>query len=89
MKPSINKVHLTLAFLVNFLIVSKLIHFSWTGNDKAILVVIFYYFMQIIANLLAWVILDYQKQEAARIYKIITTILVVLIIPVILLSVLH
>jgi len=84
-----NKTHLILALLVNFLVIAKLIHFSWTGNDKAILAVIFYYFMLIIANLLTWVILDYLKQEAGRIYKIITTILVVLIIPVILLSVLH
>lgn len=74
MKSPINKFHLILAMLVNLLLVAKLIHFSWTGNDKVILVVTFYYFMLIIANLLAWVILDYRKQEAGRIYKITTTI---------------
>ena len=86
MKQSI---HLVLALLINFLVVTKLIHFSWTGNSKAIIAVIFYYFMLIVANILAWVILDYLKNPAGRIYKIITTVLVVLIIPFILISVLQ
>jgi len=83
------KTHLILALLLNFLVIAKLVHFSWTGNDKAILVVIFYYFILIIANILVWVILDYLKQPVGWIYKITTTLLVVLIIPVILLSILH
>lgn len=82
-------IHLCIVLLINFLVIAKLIHFTWNGNDKAILVVIFYYFILIILNMLIWLILDYNKKSAGRIYKITTTILVILVLPVIFLSFIH
>lgn len=84
-----NKMHLAIVLLINILVVSKLIHFSWIGNDKAILVVGFYYFILILLNMVSWLILDYFKREAARIYKISTVGLIVLIIPILVVTMLH
>lgn len=84
-----NKIHLSLTLLINLLVVSKLIHFSWTGNDKAVLVVGFYYFILILLNMAAWVILEYFKKESARIYKISIVCLVILIIPMFVIASLH
>lgn len=84
-----NKIHLSLTLLINLLVVSKLIHFSWTGNDKAVLVVGFYYFILILLNMAVWVILEYFKKESARIYKISTVCLVILIIPMFIIASLH
>lgn len=88
-KDSMNKIHLAIALLINILVVSKLIHFSWVGNDKAILVVGFYYFILILLNMMSWLILDYFKRKAARIYKISTVGLIILIIPILVVSMLH
>lgn len=88
-QQKINKIHLVTVLLINILIVSKLIHFSWVGNDKAILVVGFYYFILILLNMGSWLVLDYFKRKAARIYKITTTGLVILIIPILLITTLH
>nr|WP_294858631.1 hypothetical protein [uncultured Fluviicola sp.] len=85
----INKTHLIILLLINTFIVGKLIHFSWTGNDKAIIAVIFYYFVLLLLNLFIWVILDYFKRPVGNVYKISTTVLVILILPVLLLGIIH
>lgn len=84
-----NKIHLFLTLLINFLVVLKLIHFSWMGNDKAILVLGFYYFILIFLNMASWLILEYFKKESARIYKISTVSLVILILPIFIIASLH
>ena len=66
--------------VINLLLVGYLIKTVWAGNDKAIILLIFFYPMIIAANGLAWITLR------SRAFKWLTIVLLMLMLPVLLLG---
>ena len=74
--------HWIIGIAVSLTVTIFLIRTAWQGNDKAILLVMFYYPILIIANALAWTVLRLLRQQEAKIYGTIALCLVILFAPV-------
>jgi hypothetical protein len=82
----ISKLHLIIALSINLAIIARLINMTWDVNDKAILIVIFYYPVLILANAIIWWRLRIIKHPAYVLYKMTTIGLLFLFIPVVVLA---
>ena len=78
-------IHLAFAVMSNILIVGILLNLA-QENDKGIILIIFYYPLLILANLIAWIMLNTRKKSAHKIYKLITIGLIALFLPVMIAS---
>jgi hypothetical protein len=74
-------IHSLLAAAFNLMIIGLLIHKSWNGNDKAIILMIVYYPVLILVNAIIWLILSSKQKIESRIYKAATIALIVLFLP--------
>ena len=75
-----------LSIIVNLAIIFGLIRFAWHGNDKAILVIIIFYFVLILLNALIWFILHLLQKTTKSIFRFSTLGLILCYFPVILIS---
>ena len=74
--------HWTIGIAVSLTVTMFLIWTAWEGNDKAILLVMFYYPVLIVANALVWTVLRLFRQQEAKICGTIALCLVILFAPV-------
>lgn len=81
-----HKIHLFVISMINLAIIFKLISIAWSGNDKAVILIVLGYPVLIIINGLIWLVLKIIKKQQSEIYKIATIGLVVLLVPTILIS---
>ncbi len=84
-----DKIHLFVISMINLAIIFKLISIAWSGNDKAIILIVLGYPVLIIINGLIWLVLKIIKKQQSKIYKIGTIGLVVLLVPTILISMMY
>jgi hypothetical protein len=75
--------------LINSIVTVFLVKAAWEGNDKAILLVIVFYPMLIVANSIIWVVLRILKKQDAKIYSTMVLCLLILLIPVLFLASLY
>ncbi|WP_276373965.1 hypothetical protein [Chryseolinea sp. H1M3-3] len=73
--------HWIVGTAVSLTVTIFLIKTAWEGNDKAIILLMFYYPALIVANVLVWAVLRIFKQQEARIYGTIALCLVILFAP--------
>lgn len=85
----INKTHLVIVSLINLTLILKLISVVWSGNDKAIIIMIFGYTILMIANVIVWLVLVFLKRPEFKIFKMTTTGLAILFIPTLIVSSLY
>jgi hypothetical protein len=71
---------LIIAITLNLLSVGYLMHKVWSGNDKAIILMIFFYPLIIIVNAIIWL------AAKSRVFKWTTIALLILFLPVLLMS---
>lgn len=71
---------LIIGALANLFLIGYLMNKVWAGNDKAIILVIFFYPVIIVANSLIWMV------SKSRVFKWITIALFILFFPVLLIS---
>ena len=82
-------IHLFLVALINLVIVGILVRQAWEGNDKAIILVIFFYPALIIVNAIVWGILKSVRSPDSAIYRRTTIALLLLFIPVVLVAAMY
>jgi hypothetical protein len=74
------KIQSVLGVPVNLIVVGFLIKQAWDGNDKAIILVMFFYTLLILINfVIGWII-------RSRVYRAIAIALLVLFLPVLIIS---
>jgi hypothetical protein len=78
--------HLVIASIVNVFLTGMLIKSAWNGNDKAILLVIIFYPMLILANLVLWFVLGSKKNTHYKVYRVTTIALILLFLPVLIIA---
>ncbi len=83
------KAHLTIASIVNLSVVGLLIKTAWDGNDKAIILVIFFYPLLILANLVLWMKMHSKGKAESKVYRATTLGLIVLFLPVLMMASAH
>ena len=83
------KIHLAIVAIINLTLIYKLINIAWSGNDKAIILVIFGYPFLILLNAILWGTFGYFKRIESNIYKLMTIALSILFIPTLIISSLY
>jgi hypothetical protein len=78
-------IHLLLAVSINLLIIWQLLRATWEGNDKAIILVIFFYPLLIVVNTILWQAFR-KSSNISRVYKLITIGLTILFLPVLIMA---
>ena len=81
--------HLIIISVINLALVVKMISKVWTGNDKAIIFVVFAYLILILINAFIWLLLNIYKKVEYKIHKKTTLFLAVLFVPVLIVSSLY
>ena len=74
---------------VNLTVIIFLIKAAWEGNDKAMLLVLFFYPVLIVINSLVWLVLRTLKKSDARIYGTLAVWLTILFVPVLLIAAMY
>ena len=74
---------------INLVIVGLLIRQAWEGNDKAIILVIFFYPLLIIINAIIWGTLRAFRRTESEIYRLTTLALLILFIPAVLIATMY
>lgn len=74
--------HAIVAFIVNAAVVIGLIKTSWEGNDKAIILVIFFYPLLTLVNGLVWMALGSKNKPESKVYRGMTIGLLIMFLPV-------
>lgn len=83
------KIHLLLVMMINLVIVGLLIRQAWEGNDKAIILVIFFYPLLILVNAIVWGLLRAFRRAEFKVYRMTTIVLVILFIPAVFLATMY
>lgn len=78
--------HLIVASIINLFLMVLLIRTAWSGNDKAILLVIFYYPLLIPVNLISWLTLSARRKTQYKAYRLTTIALILLFLPVLMIA---
>jgi hypothetical protein len=78
--------HSIFASIINLILVGLLVKTSWDGNDKAIILVLFFYPVLISINLIIWMTLSSKRKSESKIYRTTTIGLIVLFLPVLILA---
>jgi RsiW-degrading membrane proteinase PrsW (M82 family) len=78
--------HLIFASIINLILIGLLVKTSWDGNDKAIILVIFFYPLLILINLIFWFTLSSKQKPESKIYRTTTIGLIILFLPVLILA---
>jgi hypothetical protein len=81
--------HWIIGSIINLIVIFILVTSAWDGNDKAIILVIVYYPVLVMLNVLVWLLLRLLGRSEAGIYGSLVLILLTLYIPVLLISTLY
>jgi hypothetical protein len=81
--------HLIFVSIINLILVGLLVKTSWDGNDKAIILVIFFYPVLIFVNLIIWMTLSGKRKVESKIYKATTIGLIILFLPILMIATMH
>ena len=81
--------HWIIGGALNLFVIVLLIRTAWSGNDKAIILVIVLYPALVIVNLLAWLVLKAFGIKEASIYKTLLFCLIILFFPVMFIAALY
>ena len=74
--------HSIVVFIINAAVVMWLVKTSWEGNDKAIILVIFFYPLLILVNGLVWMALSSKRKPESKVYRGMTIGLLIMFLPV-------
>ena len=74
--------HWIIAVMVNLAMIVLLVKKTWDGNDKAIILLIFFYPLLILVNGLVWMAMSSRRKPESIVYRGITIGLLVMFLPV-------